>query len=63
MRYGYSRRLKGMVKATVSFDGGAVISDVPFWMSDANIVSQAMLTLGPLARFVKTPVVRRGEPY
>lgn len=55
--------MKGMVKATVVFDGGAVIMDVPFWQSDESIVRDAMEGLGPLAAVVRNVSVERGEFY
>lgn len=55
--------VKGMVKAAVNFDGGAVMLDVEFWRTDESIVREAIGQLGPLADGVKNPVVERGTHY
>jgi hypothetical protein len=67
MKHGFLRRpkgmVKGMVKAAVNFDGGAVMLDVEFWRTDESIVREAIGQLGPLADGVKNPVVERGTHY
>lgn len=45
----------------VSFDGGAVFFDGPFWLSDENAIERAKRSLPAAMRELTNPIVQRGD--
>lgn len=52
---------KDDTRFVVSFDGGAVLFDGPFWLSDENAIERAKRSLPLAMRELANPTVQRGD--